>query len=154
MKLIIDIPEEQKKMVDMLLDLPPQVENDIVSAIRHGTPLTECEDTISRQEAVSRISDLLMLELQGKRLPTWNEIYNALCELPSVQPKAKEEVWEIRTEKVSDDPYYAVIGAPYCTNCGEYASYPSRYCPNCGTKMCGAKAENGTIKYFDKGGKE
>ena len=41
MKIVIDIPEEQKKMVDMLLDLPPQVENDLISAIRHGTPTTD-----------------------------------------------------------------------------------------------------------------
>ena len=34
-------------------------------------------DLIRREDAVSRISDLLMIELQGKRLPTWNEVYNA-----------------------------------------------------------------------------
>lgn len=41
MKLIIDIPEEQKRMVDMMLDIPPQVENDLISAIRNGTPLDD-----------------------------------------------------------------------------------------------------------------
>lgn len=40
-KLVIEIPEEQKRMVDMMLDIPPQVENDLISAIRHGTPLSE-----------------------------------------------------------------------------------------------------------------
>ena len=36
MKLLIEISEEQKKMVDAFVDLPPQVENDLISAIRHG----------------------------------------------------------------------------------------------------------------------
>lgn len=38
-ELVIKISEEQKKMVDAIMELPPQVENDLVSAIRHGTPL-------------------------------------------------------------------------------------------------------------------
>lgn len=37
--LIIKIPEEQKKMVDAIMELPSQVENDLVSAIRYGTIL-------------------------------------------------------------------------------------------------------------------
>lgn len=38
-KLVIEIDEEQKKMVDAIMELPPQVENDLISAIRHGAPL-------------------------------------------------------------------------------------------------------------------
>jgi hypothetical protein len=41
-------------------------------------------DLISKKAAVSRISDLLMLELKGKRIPTWNEVYNAIGDIPSV----------------------------------------------------------------------
>ncbi len=37
-ELVIKIPEVQKKMVDAFMELPPQVENDLISAIRHGTP--------------------------------------------------------------------------------------------------------------------
>lgn len=43
-------------------------------------------DCISRQDAVSRFSDLLMVELKGKRLPTWDEVYNAMQDVPSAQP--------------------------------------------------------------------
>lgn len=43
-------------------------------------------DTISRRAAVSCISDLLMLELKGERLPTYNEVYRAIHSLPSAQP--------------------------------------------------------------------
>lgn len=42
------------------------------------------DDLISRKAAVSRISDLLMLELKGQRIPTWNEVYNAIGDVPSV----------------------------------------------------------------------
>lgn len=38
-ELVIKIDEEQKKMVDAIVELPPQVENDLISAIRHGIPL-------------------------------------------------------------------------------------------------------------------
>ena len=40
-------------------------------------------DYISRRGAVSRISDLLVLELKMTRCPTWNEVYNAIGELSS-----------------------------------------------------------------------
>ena len=45
------------------------------------------DDLISRQGAVSRFSDLLMVELKGKRLPTWDEVYNAMQDVPSAQPE-------------------------------------------------------------------
>ncbi len=45
------------------------------------------DDLISRRAAVSRISDLLMIELKGRRLPTWNEVYRAINDLPSAQPE-------------------------------------------------------------------
>lgn len=42
------------------------------------------DDLISKRAAVSRISDLLILELKGQRIPTWNEVYNAIGDIPSV----------------------------------------------------------------------
>ena len=44
-----------------------------------------CEDAVSRRAVVSRIADLIVLELKGNT-PTWNEVYRAVEELPSVQP--------------------------------------------------------------------
>ena len=41
-------------------------------------------ELISRKAAVSRISDLIVLELRGERIPTWNEVYKALNDLPTV----------------------------------------------------------------------
>ena len=56
-------------------------------------------DYISRREAVSAISDLLMLELNGKRLPTWNEVYRAINAVPSAQP---EQRWIPVTERLPE----------------------------------------------------
>lgn len=46
-------------------------------------------DLIRRQDAISRMSDLLMMELQGQRLPTWNEVYRAMNDVPSAEPEPK-----------------------------------------------------------------
>ena len=46
MQIVIDIPEMQNKMVDALMELPPQVENNLISAIRHGKPLDSVLDEI------------------------------------------------------------------------------------------------------------
>ena len=52
-------------------------------------------DLIRREDAVSAISDLLMIQLQGKRLPTWNEVYNAINDIPSAEPERKFIPFEI-----------------------------------------------------------
>lgn len=130
MKLIIDIPDYDYSQIYEYYE-----NNDIVEAIysyiANGTPLTECEDTISRQDAVSRISDLLMLELQGKRLPTWNEVYNALGELPSVQPKAKTGHWID-----NGDGFTEHYGQLYtCSECGNTSIGKQDFCKDCGAYM-------------------
>lgn len=51
-------------------------------------------DLISKKAAVSRISDLLVLELKGKRIPTWNEVYNAIGDIPSVPAVPLEPLCE------------------------------------------------------------
>ena len=56
-------------------------------------------DPIDRRSAVSRISDLLLIELKGRRLPTWNEVYRAINELPSAQPKPR---WIPVTERLPE----------------------------------------------------
>ena len=95
-------------------------------------------DLISKKAAVSRISGLLMLELKGERLPTWNEVYNAIGDLPAVDAApVKHGRWE-----------HSPTGYPFCSNCkwcpeeddmthGRY-----KYCPNCSALM-----ENGD-EYF------
>lgn len=91
-------------------------------------------DLISRQDAVSRISDLLMLELQGKRLPTWNEVYNAIDDIPSAESERKKGKWI----KVGH------WGRSYkCNQCGNYLDFDgvnagrgdANFCPNCGADM-------------------
>jgi hypothetical protein len=62
-------------------------------------------DLIRREDAVSRISDLLMIELQGKRLPTWNEVYNAINGIPSAESEQKTFHVIDKTTGKEADPY-------------------------------------------------
>ena len=64
-------------------------------------------DLISKKAAVSRISDLLMLELNGKRIPTWSEVYNAIGDIPSVPAVPLEPLCEWLAERY--EPPYALI---------------------------------------------
>ena len=69
-------------------------------------------DLIRRQDAVSRISDLLMIECEGKRLPTWNEVYHAI----ECVPESGEYVIHCRTCKWWDtDENMFPLG--YCNAC-------------------------------------
>lgn len=84
------------------------------------------DDLIRRQDAVSRMSDLIC-ELKSERLPTWDEVYNAMSDLPSIQPEQKPGRWIINS-----DGYY-----PYCSICKNepQGRIMTDYCPNCGAKM-------------------
>lgn len=57
-------------------------------------------DLIRRRDAVSRMSELLMMELQGQMLPTWNEVYQAMNDIPSAEPDQK---WIPVTERLPED---------------------------------------------------
>lgn len=64
-------------------------------------------DLISKKSAVSRISDLLMLELKGKRPPTWNEVYNAIGDIPAVPAVPLDKLCEWLAERY--EPPYSLI---------------------------------------------
>lgn len=88
-------------------------------------------DLISRKDAVSRISDLLIIELKGARIPTWNEVYNAIGDVPSVPAvPAKHGRWKNIANSNCDDLFR-------CSECKEtwlgIGGY--NYRPNCGAKM-------------------
>lgn len=121
-------------------------------------------DLISREDAVSRISDLLMIELQGKHLPTWNEVYNAINDIPSAEPEEfewchdckeydaeqhcchrwtkfiRKTVDELkangRTAKVNnaEDPYGLGMYG-YCSECDAMVNENYAFCPNCGARL-------------------
>ena len=44
-------------------------------------------DLIRREDAVSAISDLLIIKLQGNALPTWNDVYQTINDVPSAEPE-------------------------------------------------------------------
>ena len=95
-------------------------------------------DLIRREDAVSAISDLLMIQLQGKRLPTWNEVYNAINDIPSAEP----ERWIPVTEALpindvdvivsvlddSGDTPYRFTSVGWCTPNGQYWVVDNEMC--------------------------
>lgn len=66
---------------------------------------------ISKKDAASRMSDLLMLELKGERLPTWNDIYNAMQDIPPAY--VVPFCWIPCSERLpkKDGEYIATFGA-------------------------------------------
>lgn len=84
------------------------------------------DDLISRRDAVSRFSDLLMIELRGKRLPTWEEVYNAIKEVPSAQRNGK---WIYPTD------IKGFGRCPHCKALWDYSLISNpffKFCPRCG----------------------
>lgn len=94
------------------------------------------DDYIYRDDAVSRMSELLVSELHMTRCPTWNEVYNAIGELPSA-----DVVQVVHGKWIDEDPAFAEYFAN-CSVCGyEIDVHNERgyfnFCPNCGAKMDG-----------------
>lgn len=77
------------------------------------------DDLITRKSAVSTISDLLMIDLKGKRMPSWNEVYNAIGSIPSIPAVPMEMI----SKKLGSlcKPCIFHIGCPYksfdCDSC-------------------------------------
>ena len=94
-------------------------------------------DCISRRKAVSAISDLLMLELKGKRLPTWNEVYRAINAVPSAQPERKQGEWTYHSNPAfginAEDAYCSCCNYHIDTTMVDFDDY--NFCPNCGADM-------------------
>ena len=97
-------------------------------------------DLIRRRDAVSKMFDLLMVELQGQRLPTWNEVYRAMNDIPSAEPERKKGEW------IKEDlSGYLTPGGNsiyHCSECGHTEGpwpHPrlTNFCPSCGADMRG-----------------
>lgn len=91
------------------------------------------DDTISRRAAVSAFTDLLIWKLKGERLPTWNDVYHTIKDIPSAQPEPPRAYW-IRG-KYSWDDYHYNDASYKCSRCGKVDANIPRYCPGCGAKM-------------------
>lgn len=63
-------------------------------------------DLIRKRDVISAISDLLMIQLQGKALPTWNEVYHAIDNIPSAEPERK---WIPVTEALPKDTEFVLL---------------------------------------------
>ena len=118
MQIVIEIPKAQKKMVDAIMELPPQVENDLISAIRHGTPLPEhhgrlmdADAYINKHEECGWLDDITVDEF-NKITPTiisatkectdcrW---YGFTCECPVHCTQDTKIAWEPATKEGEAD---------------------------------------------------
>ena len=93
-------------------------------------------DLISRKAAVSGISDLLMLELKGQRIPTWNEVYNAIGDIPSVPAVPLDKVCAVLAKTYETPPCWKcerALGEEYCQE-----------------KECGCGSKEHWKAYFEK----
>ncbi len=92
-------------------------------------------DLISRKDAVSRMSDLLMIELQGQRLPTWNEVYQAMNDMPSAEPEQKTGKWIVHDYALGRERYE-------CAECAGRCDLGYDFCPFCGADMTRGEDES------------
>ena len=99
-------------------------------------------DLISRKAAVSRISDLLILKLKGQRIPTWNEVYNAIGDVPSVPAVPLEPLAKWIAENL--DPR---CDCNYCFN--EDTDFEDRECCNC-PKMSEEQVKEALTKWLEE----
>ena len=91
-------------------------------------------DLINRRDAVSRVSDLLILDLKGERLPTWNEVYRAINDIPPA-PKMKPIFY---SDGYADgNPVYDFATCPRCEYQYEDTdkAWGEPFCPHCGTRL-------------------
>lgn len=90
---------------------------------------------IEQKTAVSAISDLLIHQLKGERLPTWNEVYHAIYDLTPVDAvPVVHSYWEHM-----DSNYYFPVR---CHACKHPDEFESKYCPWCGAVMNGKDGNN------------
>lgn len=120
MKLIIDISKEQKKMVDAIMELPPQVENDLISAIRHGTPLPEHHGRLIDADVVA------------DGFEDNYELCIAVNDTPTIIPATKEDC--ALTDCKCNNNGKCTDGLAYkesCYDCYQTAT-EEKSCKNCG----------------------
>ncbi len=130
MELIIDIPEvyyEALKQANIIISgkrSGKTLESVIYGAVGKGTPLTECEDAISRQAVMALAKE----ECETAIIPYKRFVkgVDALSPVTSVRPKGE---WIERI--VHGDNFL------FCSNCdmGVDIPYHFDFCPNCGCRM-------------------
>lgn len=122
MQIVIEIPEIQKKMIDAFVELPPQVENDLISAIRHGTPLPKHDRLIDATVAAANI-EAARYELSGEYEEglheAW-EIVNSEDVVPTIIPATGNEFFNFDAPIIKKQ---TVMKEKSCENCANLNKY-------------------------------
>ena len=115
-------------------DVPP---SELYKTVKLSTNLAEVgTDCISRQAAIDALGELPTFT-QDWSYNTWmytDDVYNAIKELPPIQPKRGKWIKTARWGRVY-----------YCDQCRNYLDFDgvnagrgsTNYCPNCGADMRG-----------------
>lgn len=118
MQIVIDISEEKWKSV---LDGTWCGSDEIAK----GIPICECEDCISRQDAMCEIK---WLEEYG--LVDMGVLIDHIREMPSVTPARKKGKWITIHEDEEDEQ---ATGFYRCSCCKDELYDITKYCPSCGS---------------------
>ena len=127
-QIVIDIPKERYDEIHSLKFVMYGLQSEenrklfyrLINAVQDGTVLTECEDTISREDAIK------LVECSGYDLQfrTDNaDMCNDVRKLPSVTPSKPKGHWI----KCKND--YE------CSECGGRSEWYYDYCHDCGVEM-------------------
>ena len=126
MKIVIDIDENTYK--NTLIHGGNS--NRLIDAVRNATPLTECEDAISREKVLDIVCGCYYENDFGE-----SNFYREIEALPSVQPKAKTGKWIERHEPFTWMGYTDYV----CSICGKETKSRMNFFPDCGADMRGKK---------------
>ena len=137
MKLIVDISEDWYEFIKEDVKQGSDYEPCVV--IVKGTPLTECEDVISREATVKRlckVAEYMNEKRDGLGSPYVMAalfIQDNKDEFPSVHPKAKTGKWIDKGDGFTD--HYGPLFC--CSQCGNMSIGKQNFCKDCGADMRG-----------------
>lgn len=131
--------EEALQILDTIPTIGEQV--DALELAIEALSTEPCEDCISRTQAIKAMDELENedIEAYGCSIPEGfdgERARQAICLLPSVQPKPKTGHW-IEKDGFDGDTYYdcSECGESWTTIEGTPWNNGMKYCPNCGAKM-------------------
>lgn len=108
--------------------------------------LTQCDDAISRQEAIEAFQIFREYESNRSNKEWIDRIETVLNQLPPVNPQPKTGHWIRWYEQKENDWVIENIPHCKCSECGKeydpHSSQSIKYCNGCGAKMIDPRIES------------
>ena len=112
--------------------------SEIWKAVKNATPLTECDDCVSREETIMCLTGINLPTDIDKLIALYNERIKAL---PPVLPKREQGKWKqyehstFRGLDEDKEPIWGKAIVNICDKCGRRTVIKDNFCPNCGAEM-------------------